>query len=204
MRENLELLYFVSGIVVAGAACVGLYQLVLTKDAATSNAKREAFKIAAQQCEFYLTRVVPLLNALHVAATKQGITSFGKASVTLKDGVLKGTSHQPPDLTAKCIAIAEPLIAAMNALESFAVHFTNGVAADAPGFACVGRSFCSSVEDVLPELVPLARGGYYTNTVKLFAIWNNRLEKSQVDQERIMLDRKSKDIQDIEIKIIGA
>ena len=202
-RAEIEILYFIAGIVVAIAASVGLYQLVLTKRASQANAKSEAFRIAAQQCEFYLTRVVPLLNELDVAAKAQGIVSFGEAHVEFRGGKLYASVKQPGDTVEKCIAIAEPFTIAMNALEAFAVHFTTGVAADIPGFSCIGRSYCSSVRGLLPELIPLAKSGYYTNIVKLYAIWHARYEKARIEQQKIILDRRNNDIKDIEIKTVG-
>ncbi|MES2594003.1 MAG: hypothetical protein V4662_01635 [Verrucomicrobiota bacterium] len=202
-RAEIEILYFLAGIVVAIAASVGLYQLVLTKRAAQANAKSEAFRIAAQQCEFYLTRVIPLMNELDAAAKAQGIISFGEAHVEFRGGKLHARVKQPAEITDKCIAIAEPFTIAMNALEAFAVHFTTGVAADIPGFSCIGRTYCRNVEKLLPELIPLAKSGFYTNIVKLYAIWHARNEKARIEQQKIILDRRNNDIKDVEIKTVG-
>lgn len=203
MRESLEIIYFISGPIVAIAACIGLYQLILTKRTAETSAKRDSFTLAAQQCEFYLNKVIPLHHILDEAAKRVGLKSYGEAKIKRTDGKVQISIKQDPSITDKCIEIGNEFVAAMNATESFSGFFTNCIAADLPAYECVGKTFCSTVEDLLPELAPLAKRGYYKNTMKLYLIWSARLEKQQLEKEKIQLENKTKSIVDFEFKSLG-
>jgi hypothetical protein len=167
------------------------------------SAKRASFTLAAQQCEFYLNKVIPLHENLTVAAKKMGLKSFGKAEMKRIDGGLHVSVEQDLEIKKKCLELASEFVVVMNATEAFAVHFTNGVAADAPAFESVGKTFCSTVRGLLPEVAPLARSGYYKNSMKLFAIWSARLEKRELDQEKLRIENKSNQIVDIEFESLG-
>lgn len=193
MRETLELLYFVSGIIVALAASIGLYQLILTKRIAARNSRREAYTLASQQCQFYLNQVIPLLNSLDAAAAKLGITSFGDFKVTRSKGSFSISSHASEESMEHFEAIAPHFTSAMNAVEAFAVHFTTGVAADLPAFSCVSKTFCTSIEKLLPHLAPLASNGYYTNSVKLYGVWSSRHEIAKLEKQKAILEKKRGD-----------
>lgn len=203
MRDILEILYFISGIVVALAALVALYQIVLTKRVSQVNAKRAAFALAAEQCRYYLTQVIPLLDALDKKMDEMGVKSFGTTDIHIeKDGVRfsvkikKQTEKQIEDL-------ARPTLDAYNALEAFSVNFTTGVAAESVAFSSVGCTFCSSIEKLLPELVPLSESGYFQNAVRLFVLWYPRLKKRELEQKKLLLERECEKISEVRIKAIG-
>jgi hypothetical protein len=203
VRDCLEILYFLSGIVVAVAAIVGLYQLVLTKRASQMNAKRAAFALATEQCQIYLNQVIPLINALNDKLDGMKIESFGTSEIHIEEDGVK-FSVKIKQLTDKQNEnLTEPTLAVYNALEAFSVNFTSRVAAESVAFATVGRTFCNSVELLLPELVPLSQSGYFKNTVRLFALWYPRLKKNELEQKKLALQRQCDEIKDVRIKAMG-
>src|SRR6266704_5052510 len=83
LRDTLEVLYFASGVVVATAAILALYQLILTKRTSQLSAKRDAYALSGQQCQYYLTQIIPLLNALDRKMDEVGLTSLGSAEINV-------------------------------------------------------------------------------------------------------------------------
>src|SRR5580700_3378773 len=75
-RSVLELLYYLSGIAIAVAAFWGLKQLTISKQIARENAKREAYKLAADECRYYAKEIVPLKAALRDSITSKNLRSF--------------------------------------------------------------------------------------------------------------------------------
>ena len=64
LRSILEIGYFLAGIVIAFFAGLGLKQISLTKKIATTSAKREALRFAAERCEYYANTCVPASSEL--------------------------------------------------------------------------------------------------------------------------------------------
>ena len=131
------------------------------------------------------------------------IESFGTSEIHIEEDGVK-FSVKIKQLTDKQNEnLTEPTLAVYNALEAFSVNFTSRVAAESVAFATVGRTFCNSVELLLPELVPLSQSGYFKNTVRLFALWYPRLKKNELEQKKLALQRQCDEIKDVRIKAMG-
>jgi len=74
LRSILELCYFVAGIVIAVFAGLGLRQFTLTKRIATTSAKREALKFAAERCQYFANRCVPAYSRVHAEHERLKLT----------------------------------------------------------------------------------------------------------------------------------
>ena len=81
LRFILELLYFVSGALIAFFAAIGLRQLTIAKENAKMAAKREAFKLAAEQCAHYFADIMPLLDRLDTEIRNKKVELFSRAQV---------------------------------------------------------------------------------------------------------------------------
>lgn len=176
---------------------------MLTKRVSQLNAKRAAFALATEQCRYYLTEVIPRLNALDKILSEMGVESFGTTDIHIeKDGVK--FSVKPKKLTDKQSKdLVGPTLNAYNALEAFSVNFTSGVAEEFMAFSSVGRTFCNSVQKFLPELIGLSESGYFRNTLELFALWYPRFKKRELEQKKLLLDQQYDKIRDVRIKPIG-
>jgi hypothetical protein len=65
-RPIFETLYFLAAVALAAVAYKGLEQLRIAKDTAKMNARREAFKLAADECRNFAIQVVPLADVLRI------------------------------------------------------------------------------------------------------------------------------------------
>src|ERR1700735_4599151 len=80
LRLCLEMLYFASGIALALAAFIGLRQLRISKDniaaiteTAKISARREAFRLAAEQCARYYSQIIPMFDDFHNWLAENGL-----------------------------------------------------------------------------------------------------------------------------------
>ncbi len=71
LRTLLELIYFISGPLLLYIAYKGLEQIKLariqvneTKEARIMMAKRDSYKISAEKCEHYTSKIIPDINDL--------------------------------------------------------------------------------------------------------------------------------------------
>src|SRR3989339_202313 len=63
LRSVFELVYFASGPILALLAIWGLKQITITKNNAQMSAKREAFRLSAEQCSKFMETIIPKMNA---------------------------------------------------------------------------------------------------------------------------------------------
>jgi hypothetical protein len=202
-HEILVNLSLLCSVVVAIAAVIGLYQLILTKRASQQSAKREAFKLASEQCKYYLTEVIKFESRLSDRSKGLGISTYGTSKLEIRGDSLFCNVRMTISVK-QTKDIAEELVKVLNALEVFSVPIKNGVASDSVAFNSVGRTFCHTVEELLPILLMLHKeGGYYKNTIKLFSLWYRRLQKADIEQQAILLRDEASGIIDYEIKPIG-
>ncbi len=132
-RTILELLYFVSGIVIAVAAVFALGQIRLTKQIAKANGRRESVKFAAELCKYYAETVVPLWLKANEDYHRQGLKCLGiveqqgQPPFVIQNGEI--VSHR---FNVKQLMDDAPKfnssVTYLNSLEAFAIPFAAGVA----------------------------------------------------------------------------
>jgi hypothetical protein len=196
-------MYFASGVALAVIACVGLRQLTIAKENAKMSAKRESYKLAADQCAVYFAHIIPLLNELNDAVNERKIEFFKKARVEISDGKIKVSFGGNKKLPDELLAITPEATKALNSLESFSIFFMSGVAAEDVAFKSVGYTFCNSVEDLLPLIIPLGTDKYFQNIVQLFLLWHARIESRALQLDKAKLEARLKDVDNKFIKPIG-
>lgn len=188
-RAVLELVYFVSAPVLAVLAGVGLRQIKVARDTAKMHARREALSIAAQQCDHYLTDIIPLQNRLDDAIEAKGITYLEAAKVSVDHEGVRVNFNWPPDFLDQVQRIMPDLMPVLNSMEAFSVFFVSGAADEQVAFSSVGVPFCDSTRPLLPDIVPYLEAGYFRNLFKLFMIWNTRIESDKLLQQRDELEK---------------
>jgi hypothetical protein len=200
----LKWLYYTAGVAIAIIAGIGLRQLTITKETARTNAKREAFKLAADQCNYYVNHIIPLQDALDHAITDKKLAFFQKSSVEIAGETVKLTSSATPDDLDGLKSIVAESTAAYNAMEAFSVFFASGVADEHVGFSAVGTTFCTTTRKYLPHIV-LYRGDekYFRNIFKLFFLWHSRIESQKLAKQRQQIDSELSKIQNKFIRPIG-
>jgi hypothetical protein len=65
LKYIVEIISLLTAPIILYLAYRGLEQLKLTKRESKLNSKREAYKITAEQCKDYQTRIIPLQNILN-------------------------------------------------------------------------------------------------------------------------------------------
>jgi len=194
VRAILELLYFIAGIVIAGAAIWGLQQIRLTKRIASINAKRESLKFAAERCQYFAEQVAILEPPLLEEHKKLGLTLLAtNVEFEISDGEIAIKSAWDQRLMAQQYAqITRNLTAYMNFLEAFAIPFAAGVADDELGFQETATAFCGCVRRVILAIVLIRKAGVrYESCTNLYDCWSKRLLAHQL----------RKNIKDLESKI---
>jgi hypothetical protein len=190
VHDILELLYFAAGVALAVVATIGLRQLTIAKNTAQMSALRESFKLAAGQCLFFLHDVVPVLNALDVAIKQNNVDFLGKSRVQVSGDNIRLLTKPSSEFKEQFNLIAHETAAALNVLEGFSVFFISGVASEEVAFASVGDSFCDSVRKLLPIILVVENGVNYQSILKLFKIWNARLESKNLEMTKAAIEER--------------
>jgi hypothetical protein len=185
IRSILELLYFASGIVIAVAVVlslkqirIGLQQLKTTREIANTNAKREAIKLAAEQCNYYAERTVPLFTEFVSEYKRLGLKYMStKPQFAIQNGEIVNTNFDTKLLDAEVPKIIIPLVNFLNSVEAFAIPFAAAVADENLGYQETAINFCQTVRVHMSGLFQMRRtnNGRFESTIRLYMLWNNRL-----------------------------
>ena len=135
LRPILEALYFLSATALAVFAFKGLKQirltveqLQLTRDIAKTNAKRESFKLAADECRHFAQNVLIEARLIGDECKDLKLTTLGrKWKFKIANGEI--AEHNFPELkviAAEVSKCASKLITFLNSLEAFAIFFASG------------------------------------------------------------------------------
>jgi hypothetical protein len=205
----LELIYFISGPLLLVVAWKGLKQIIEarnqveeTKKSRVISSRREAFKIAAEKCEYYYSHIIPLQNILYKEIDNKKITFFENSEVVIEGDKILTKSKYANDEELELIWEL-PTLEVFNAMESFAIFFTSGIADEKVAFLTVGNTYCFSVIRYLPHLMMLSDKGSYKNILALFITWHNRIEKQKLEQEKEKIENKLSKTTEKTVKPIG-
>lgn len=186
IRNYLEAAYFLSGIVIAVVALIGLRQLRMMKVDILARNIRAARESAIQAGMRYVNETVPRCNAMTDRFLAEKVPSryegpIGDFSLTsLPKGWLKTAGIQRFKLNP-CDEL--------NSLESVAAMFTSGVADSEIGFRIIGRSFCKQVQyryDVISMFRPGEDPDHdsYQNIVDLYNVWSSRFTVEELAKSK--------------------
>jgi hypothetical protein len=195
IRPYLEVLYFMSGVVVAIAACVALQQVRLlkmdmnvrneraSKEFALASMSRFSKECLTMQADFYVDCVVANVPFVYEGP----IGSFQKDSIS-------------PEWVKICELrkkSGNTWLHMLNNCDDIAAAFVTGVADEVVGFNGMGKSFCSLVESTY-DLVSIfgERDVHHSlpNIVKLYGIWSKRFSKMELEAGRVSAHAQLTDI----------
>jgi hypothetical protein len=192
-RPILEALYFLAAIALAAFAWKGLKQvtltveqLQLTREIAKTNAKREAYKLAAEQCGFFAEKVVVLWPPFVDECKTKGLSAFVNQKLTIRNGDIEEQSFAEAKVKEERDKCLGTLIPFLNALEAFAIFFASGIAEESVGYRETGHAFCGMTRQIIPfiHLSRKLKRGNYESTVKLFELWTAKLASESLTQAR--------------------
>ena len=202
--QVLEIINYCATIVLVIVAIIGLKQLKISKETRKITSKREAFKIAAEQCTYYMEKIIPEINDLDELIRKKEIDFFNKSKVKIENDKLSLIPHSDNKSLDKLIdkALTE-VMTVTNMLEGFSLYFVSGVASEEVGFNTVGNTFVYSVKKYLPFYISMSQGSGYKHTMTLFMNWHKKLESEKLNKEKKKIEQKLKESKSISIKPIG-
>lgn len=204
LREMLELAYFLSGPALVVVAAIGLRQISVSRDIAKTSAKRDAYRLTAEQCKYYSESVIPLLNQLDVAIRDHDVQIFTKSNVEIEGDKIKIAPFTTYEGHAEGMAkIVKEFTAAYNALNAFSLFFISRLADERLAYSSLATTYCSSVRKLLPVIVPWAVDCEEDNILKLFLLWHNRKESSAAKKEMARLQSEIASKRTIKVPPIG-
>lgn len=205
IRAILEIIYFISGPVIAYFAIYVIRQIRVQREASQISARRESYRIAVEQCEIFSTVIYPKIEALEKNIEKKGLEKFLQESKVEISGhsisVIYNFDHSNDK--QKIIEVSSELKSAINSLKSFALFFTSRVASEEIAFGSVGANFCSVIQKLWPLIMTIATREEFESINELYIVWQNRIEMQQILVERELLNDRLKSIDNNRINPIG-
>lgn len=198
-----EIAYYISNLILVIVAVIGLYQLKISKDTRKITSKRAAFQIAAEQCNFYIEKIIPMMNQLDDIIEQKKIDFFSKDNTIIDWNKIKFSPSFNRESTEKLLNHCIPEITSIaNMLEIFSLYIISWVASDKIAFNTVGNTFIHSLKTYLPFYLVTSDGWNYKHTMTLFINWNNKIEKEKLVNKKKEIEKKLKGNKTIEINSI--
>lgn len=210
-RDYLKILYFLSCPALVVIAYIALAQIKLAKNqieeqrnATRISVKRDALRLTSEQIKEYGATIIPIINTLDKKIEDESVEFFKKAEVVINEDNIKVKPCSDDAEIEKLKNIIPEFLNVMNALEGFSVFFVSGVADEKLAYRSLSTTFCHSVKNFLPLIVMLTSdSNSFSVTMKLFSIWNNRLDSEAMEQQMQGLEKKLRSKKEKTIRIIG-
>lgn len=209
LKDYLEILYFISGPIIAVFAFYGLRQIKEAKHQVQElqktrviNCKRDSYVLAAEKCTYYLEKIVPQINTLDTDIREKNFSFFKNSIIDETDTAF---SLKPifKDKTEFEAVFNLNVLPVFNELEAVSVFFISGVASEKIGFMTIGHTFCSTIKNYLPYMILLSSGKHFNNCLSLYKLWHNKIVESELKKEKNKLEGELDKIKIINIKEIG-
>jgi hypothetical protein len=190
IRQWLELVYFVGGVVLAGAALYGLQQIRLMKRDMRIRSERAAAEKAIEYITRYTSHSIPHSNNFYQDCVVNELPSYDGP---ISDFTFASLPPQFVKIAKERFARFDSFLPALNELNAIASAFAYGVADEKIGFAVIGRTFCASVAHHY-DLICVARMNevcpHFESIVTLYNLWAPRISKNELMALRRVLDRQ--------------
>ncbi len=175
-RSYLEVIYFISSPALLIVSIVALRQINVTVSSIEITSKRDATKLAAEQCKQFFECMVPYSDELYNFEKKIGLKTYGSVT-NIKD--IKGSFSCTVNISQKVIDNLDELFPylekTLNAFEAFSMYLNSGVVEEELVFGSVGYTFCITIERLFPVIIYLSDDKYLKNIIKLYNHWNSKI-----------------------------
>ena len=209
-RTWLEILYFISGPIIAVIAFFALGQIRVAKEQIEEQkkllkitSKRDALKLTSNQIEIYLDKIIKLQNILDKKLASENIDILSKYEVEITSDSLKLIPPKETFNTDDLEKIIQELADVANAMESFSTYFISGVADEKIAFFSIGSTYCNSVKRLLPVLIPLSNEKNFLSIINLYKIWAMRIESESLQKQKQNIEKQLKSKKETTIKVVG-
>lgn len=199
-RDIIELIYLITaGPLLLAVACFGLRQLYFarnqlkfSKESAIIINKREAFKLAAEQCNILVEKIFPQLRDYKINIKDQPFYKHIKIIENLyADDVQvifeKPYSEKEKDNILKKLGEYDVNVIA-NAIDGFSMYFTNGIASEQMAFNTLGIAYCTAVKQILPTIQSAINQGAFVNLNELYNSWTEKLNTMSLIEQKQKLE----------------
>lgn len=212
MKDFLEIAYFLSGPALVFIAYLALSQIKVTKsqleeqrNALRINSRRDALKLTSEQITKYGVEIIPLFNKLDKKIFDEKIVFFEKSKVIISNNKISVKLYNDDVEFDKLSIILSDFLQVMNPLEGFASYVISGIVDEKVIYHSLSTTYCNSVRTILPLLVIGMRDeNSFTSIVKLFLLWNERIETDNIKKEKEKLEKLLKDKHPSTIEILGS
>lgn len=219
IRDWLELLYFLSGIVMMILVGFGLWQLKLAKDQISlakdqletskdifkTQSKRAAVEAAVIECRRYSETVIQDSIALDRYCETHDITFFDDVAFNkTEEGFSIDTRSIKDDDLKKLSGASDIINRYLNGLESYALFFLSGIADEEIAFHTNGKEFIQSAEKGF-KIFPICNVSEEdAEPIKvLYFRWYEKLEAKRLMIEQKKIEKKLSGYKDNNIRAIG-
>lgn len=200
IKAIVEFIYLLSAPLLVFLAYKGLEQIKVAKNQSKINSKREAYRVTAEQCKYYLDVIISLFNEMHQKEQEENVKFFKHSIIHIHEEQISVEFPKDDDLEKIDIVVLK----LANALEGFAFFFVTGLGDEKIAYETIGWTFTNSIKGFLPFLIRFNNNGKsFSSTLKLFHIWNSRMEKEDLELKKQNLDKKINSKNTINLKHIG-
>jgi hypothetical protein len=153
--------------------------------------KNESFAFAKEQNQYFSDKIRPLFSELILELSFNKSLFFDKHKVTIYgETVILTVTEKLNNDDIEGIIKSKYLKLLINSLESYSMHFTNGISSEQIGFLNSGEEYCEIVKKIAPILVPEFSKGNYLNIKKLLVMWHLRSSKETITVKRRIIRKK--------------
>lgn len=212
LRNLLEVLYFVSSILIMFFIAFGLWQLKLTKKQIETTKEifkmqstRESIEMAIVECRRFSEIIIQDSLALEKFCKENNVTYFKDVIFIKTDNGFKVDPKNVKNTDIEKLRNAEDIINRyLNGLEAYALFFLSGVADEKIAFHTNGKTFIKFAEEGF-KLIPISNieNDDFHSVKVLYSMWYKKQEAKKLKIERMKIDKKLSLYEEKNIKPLG-
>ena len=199
VRAVLEVLYFLSGVTIAVIALKGLRQvraaaeqarlaseqLGFAREIADTNSKREAAKLAAEQCKYFAEQCVPAYKVLQDKYREKKLSFFhaklrpGEPHFKVKNDHFENANCDSALIEREYPQVEFETLNVLNRLEFFSILFADEIADEEIGYRETALGFCECLDFLIVGVYHLRNRNraQYSSVLKLYERWSRRIRE---------------------------
>lgn len=180
-------LYYVSCMIIAAAAAIGIWQLFIIKHDVKTRYRRAAMENSIQLIDRYHDKFTKLADEVGKKEISENMPEYNK------HGQFENLPAIDFDVLKKraIIALKVDFHMLANELDTFAAGVLSGLCDEEYVFKTVGRSFCYNVAryyDLIESFKVVMKE--YDCILKLFDIWRKRIKREKLELDKTKLSDK--------------
>ena len=193
LRPYFELLFFISGMVLAGAAIYALQQISIMKHDTDIRTRRESRIIAAEIVSEFNAQISPKYENYIALLSKSSRSSYKMESASFKQ-ISTQEAEKLRDYVS-CFdeehrSTAKSLV---DNIEKLVINISNGIADTDYAFNKIGVNYCVIIASLAPFI--LLHKHYYNSCIDLYDSWNSMIVSQKLENELALTMNKLQTIQ---------